>query len=48
LDKSFWGTCKKELLKVENFLWGKCKIRFIFWIHFCVLVPSNHIIIFKL
>jgi hypothetical protein len=20
LDKSFWGTCKKELLKVENFL----------------------------
>jgi hypothetical protein len=27
---SFQGACEEELLKGENFLLGKCKIRFIF------------------
>jgi len=39
--KNFQPTSVKEFLKVETSYKGNVKIRFIFWIHFCIYNFKN-------
>jgi len=46
--KNFQPTSVKEFLKGETSYKGNVKIRFIFWIYFCILNLGNYTLIFKL
>jgi len=46
--KVFKWTTERKFLKGKKLHAGNVKIKFIFWIHFCILFPSTYCIIFQL